>query len=114
LPRQGYYFVLIQSSKKSSQQKGFFAALAIALQTGQNHGLESFAAHAHCSALLQNFLCPCHPQATIVMPAFARSCFADAELLDSENYLILKIQIQIKFALRIEADTRPRLRPVRV
>jgi hypothetical protein len=41
--RKGCYFVLIQSNQKSSRQKCFFAHRAFALQTGQNHGLESFA-----------------------------------------------------------------------
>ncbi|WP_299466953.1 hypothetical protein [Mucilaginibacter sp.] len=34
---------MIQSNQKSSRQKGFSAVQAFALQTGQNHGLESFA-----------------------------------------------------------------------
>jgi hypothetical protein len=49
LPREGCYFVLIQSNQKSSRQKGFFAARAFAPQTGQNHGLESFALLAFAS-----------------------------------------------------------------
>jgi hypothetical protein len=42
---------LIQSNQKSSRQKGFFAAQGFALQTGQNHGLESFAPLAFALAL---------------------------------------------------------------
>jgi hypothetical protein len=41
---EGFYFLLDQKgNKKSSRQKGFFAAPGLCLQTGQNHGLESFA-----------------------------------------------------------------------
>jgi hypothetical protein len=58
LPREGCYFVLIQSNQKSSRQKGFFASQGLCLQTGQNHGLESFAPlHSLLPSLQQNFLC---------------------------------------------------------
>ncbi|WP_295712332.1 hypothetical protein [Mucilaginibacter sp.] len=44
LPREGCYFCLdTKVTKKSSQQIGFFAAQASALQTGQNHGLLNLA-----------------------------------------------------------------------
>jgi hypothetical protein len=70
--------------KVTKNQVGKKASLphrAFAPQTGQNHGLESFAllSFASSPALLQNSLCPCHAQGTIVLPAFARSCFADGE-----------------------------------
>jgi hypothetical protein len=32
------YFSLMKSNQKSSQQKCFFALMAFALQSGQNHG----------------------------------------------------------------------------
>jgi len=44
LPREGCYFCLdTKVTKKSSQQKGFFAARAFALQNGQNRGWDYFA-----------------------------------------------------------------------
>jgi hypothetical protein len=44
LPREGCYFCLdTKVTKKSSQQKGFFAARAFALQNGQNLGWNYFA-----------------------------------------------------------------------
>jgi hypothetical protein len=68
---------LIQSNQKSSQQKGFFAALGFCAAKLAKPRLESI-------ALLRSLLppasakvpMPCRPQATIVLPAFARSCFA--------------------------------------
>jgi hypothetical protein len=100
---------------KSSQQKGFFPHWAFAPQIGQNHGLESFAPlRTRLPLLLQKFLCPCRPQATLVLPAFARSCFADAERKENPiNPLIKRIKVQ-KFALGIKADTGPSLRPAGV
>jgi len=66
-------------SKKSSQQKCFFALLAFALQNGQNLGLNYL---SPCFArtgrpFWQNFLCPATALTTIVLTVFARSCSAD-------------------------------------
>jgi hypothetical protein len=38
-----YFFLDKKVTKKSSQQRGFFAARAFPLQSGQNHGLGKFA-----------------------------------------------------------------------
>jgi hypothetical protein len=60
-PRVGCYFCLdTKVTKKSSQQGGFFALKAFALQTGQNHGLQLFcpAALALSSRFCKNLLCP--------------------------------------------------------
>ena len=79
---KGCYFILIQSNQKSSRQKGFLPHKAFALQTGQNHGLESFAP-------LRSLIGPRFSKisyvlaalkTTIVLPAFARSCFCRPEL----------------------------------
>jgi hypothetical protein len=56
---------------------------AFAMQIRQNHGLQNVApplASGSLSPTLQQLLlCPCHAQATIVLPDFARSCSADGE-----------------------------------
>jgi hypothetical protein len=49
----------MKSNQKSSQQRGFFAAQAFALQIDQNHGLQLFAPNFRSPTLLQNLLCPC-------------------------------------------------------
>jgi hypothetical protein len=41
--RASYFFLDKKVTKKSSQQIGFFAAQAFALQIGQNHGCNYFA-----------------------------------------------------------------------
>ncbi|MBB5397724.1 hypothetical protein [Mucilaginibacter sp. AK015] len=71
---------MIQKKQKSSQQKGFFAHKAFTLQGRQNHGLQNLAPTSfapgpcasgkYCYALAAL-------KAIIVLPAFARSCFAD-------------------------------------
>jgi hypothetical protein len=67
---------LIQSNQKSSQQKCFFAALAFALQNGQNLGWNYFApvrfphAHAKTSYALPShnpaLFCPFSPEAVLL------------------------------------------------
>jgi hypothetical protein len=42
----------------SSQQIGFFAALAFALQIGQNHGLQLFCPASQGPRFCKNLLCP--------------------------------------------------------
>jgi hypothetical protein len=68
---------LIQSNQKSSQQKCFFAARAIALQNGQNLGWNYFAPARFIPRACKNFLCPAAALPTIVLAVFARSCSAD-------------------------------------
>jgi hypothetical protein len=55
-----YFCLDTKVTKKSSQQIGFFAAQAFALQTGQNHGLQLFcpAALALSPRFCKNLLCP--------------------------------------------------------
>ncbi|MHB8208522.1 hypothetical protein [Mucilaginibacter sp.] len=81
LPRVLCYFFLIKSNQKSSQSEGFFAALGLALQNGQNPGLETF---TPCFAALflrfsKNFLCPAAARAIIVLPVFGRNCWTDGD-----------------------------------
>jgi hypothetical protein len=80
LPRRLCHFFLDKKvTKKSSQQKGFFAAQAFALQIRQNRGCNLFAlaspAHARASSKICYALQP--HMATIVLPDFGRSCSAD-------------------------------------
>ncbi|XHR96276.1 hypothetical protein ACFJIV_06260 [Mucilaginibacter sp. UC70_90] len=60
-PRVGFVLFLDKKNQKSSQQIGFFAAQAFALQTGQNHGLQLF--------------CPASPA---LSPCFCKTCYAPA------------------------------------
>jgi hypothetical protein len=55
-----YFCLDIKVSKKSSQQIGFFAHKAFALQSGQNHGLQLFcpAVLALSQCFCKNLLCP--------------------------------------------------------
>jgi hypothetical protein len=79
-----YFCLDTKVSKKSSQQIGFFAAQAFALQRGQNHGLQLFcpAALALSPSLLQKLAMPLPTlKATIVLPAFTRSLPADGNIL---------------------------------
>jgi len=78
--RWGCYFCLdTKVTKRSSHQKCFFALLAFALQISQNHGLLNLTstsfAQIPASARFAN--APATAQATIVLPAFVRSCSAD-------------------------------------
>jgi hypothetical protein len=84
--------VLIQSNQKSSRQKCFSAALGLALQTGQNHGLESFALLAFALTLSFSkipmplprtrppLFCPLSPEAVLPTegskscPSLAHAC----------------------------------------
>jgi hypothetical protein len=70
-----------KTTNKSSQQKCFFALVAVALQTGQNQGCNYFALLRSLISLRfsKNLLCPAAAQATIVLPAFARSLSADGK-----------------------------------
>jgi hypothetical protein len=81
-PRKGFFFLLDQ--KEAKNQVGKNASLphrAFTLQTGQNHGLESFAPLAF--PLAPRFSKISYAlatlKATIVLSDFARSCFADGE-----------------------------------
>jgi hypothetical protein len=67
------------TTNKSSQQKCFFALIAFALQIRQNQGCNYFAPLRSRVSLRfsKNLLCPASAQATIVLPAFARSLTAD-------------------------------------
>jgi len=78
--RGGSFFSL--DRKEAKDQVGKNASLphkAFALQTGQNHGLESFAPLAFALPLRFSKIsyAPATHKAIIVLPAFARSCFAD-------------------------------------
>ena len=65
-------------TKRSSQCKGFFAARAFALRISQNHGLYNIAPLLSLAPRARQItLCPCRPQATIVLADPARSCCAD-------------------------------------
>jgi len=79
LPRVGFVLFLDKKNKKSSQQIGFFAAQAFALQIGQNHGLQKLAPLR--SLIVQPFckylLCPCSRTSRHVLPIFVRSLPAD-------------------------------------
>jgi hypothetical protein len=70
-----YFFLDKKVTKKSSQQRGFFAARAFPLQSGQNHGLGKFAPcfAAHPPRFSKHSLCPSRRTAQHVLPAFARS-----------------------------------------
>ena len=107
--RGGCYFSLDRKvTKRSSQQKGFFAAQAFTPQISQNHGLESFALlRSRIPLLLQKFLCPCHPQATMFLPAFARSCFADEEEKRKSYQSFNQENHGSELTLGSEADTGP-------
>jgi hypothetical protein len=87
-PGGARYFCLdTKVPKKSSHQEGFFAALActhasrsaFALQTGQNHGLQTVALLRSLNPYPSANICyaPATAQPTIVLPAFARSFPAD-------------------------------------
>jgi hypothetical protein len=78
--RGGCYFVLIQSNQKSSRQKGFFAApgLCPANRAEPRAGIFCPTSFAHCLRFCKISYAPATHEATIVLPAFARSCFADA------------------------------------
>ncbi|NHA04045.1 hypothetical protein G7092_09570 [Mucilaginibacter sp. HC2] len=69
----------MKSNQKSSQQRGFFALTALALQNGQNQGCNYFALLRSLTSpgFSKNLLCPAAAQSTIVLPAFARSLSAD-------------------------------------
>jgi hypothetical protein len=88
-PRNGFFFFL--DEKEAKNQVGKKASLphrAFALQINQNHGLESFALLplALCPRFSKISYAPTTLKATIVLPAFARSCFADREKGKSGNY----------------------------
>jgi hypothetical protein len=70
-------------TKKSSQQIGFFAAQAFALQIGQNHGCNYFALlRSHFpDASAKTCYASAAAQASIVLPAFTRSLPADGNIL---------------------------------
>jgi hypothetical protein len=76
--RGGYYFCLdTKGSKKSSQQKCFFAALGLCPANQAKPGLLPFhaASLAHSPRFSKKPLCPAIThKATIVLPDFIRSC----------------------------------------
>ncbi|MGF7077225.1 hypothetical protein [Mucilaginibacter sp. 3215] len=57
-PWVGFVLFLDKKNQKSSQQIGFFARKAFALQTGQNHGLQLFCPAFTGSRSCKNLLCP--------------------------------------------------------
>jgi hypothetical protein len=70
--------------------------MAFAPQIVQNHGLESFAPLAFALALRFSKISYALAtlKATIVLPAFARSCFADPEEKNPVNPLIKEIMVE--------------------
>ncbi|RYY36087.1 MAG: hypothetical protein EOP46_07705 [Sphingobacteriaceae bacterium] len=66
-------------TKKSSQQKGFFAAQGICPANQPKPGPDLFCPTAHCSRFSKNIKCPTAALPLNVLSDFARSCFADAE-----------------------------------
>jgi hypothetical protein len=71
-------FVLKQKKQKFIQQRGFFAARGLYPASVQNHGLETLCTTSPAAASAQDSAMPLQPhKATIVLPASARSFFAD-------------------------------------
>jgi hypothetical protein len=66
-------------TKNQVSKKASLPHKAFALQTRQNHGLESFAllTFAPTPRFSKISYAPATLKATIVLPVFARSCFAD-------------------------------------
>jgi len=80
--RGGYYFCLdTKDSKKSSQQKGFFAAQGLCAANQAKPGLLYFypaiATHPAFTLLQKSAMPAITHRATIVLPDFARSCSTD-------------------------------------
>jgi hypothetical protein len=78
--RGGCYFFLDKKvTKKSSQQKSFFAARAFTLLINQNHGCNTLPdCRSHIAGASAKFAMPFPlPRATIVLVDFARSWSAD-------------------------------------
>jgi hypothetical protein len=88
----GCYFVLIQSNQKSSRQKGFFAApgLCPANQPEPRAGIFCPTAFALAPRFCKIFYALATLKAIIVLPAFARSCFADT---GKENLVNLPVAL---------------------
>jgi hypothetical protein len=74
-------FVATKVTKKAVTRNASLPHIAFALQTRQNQGCNYFAPlRSHISQRFsKNLLCPTTAQATIVLPAFARSCSADGK-----------------------------------
>jgi hypothetical protein len=81
LPREGYYFLLDQKVAKNQVCKeASLPHMPLPRKSVRTTGWNLLPYwRSLLPAHLQKSLCPCHPQATIVLPAFARSCFADME-----------------------------------
>jgi hypothetical protein len=74
-----------QHVNKSSQQKGFFAAHGLCPANRAELRAEIFCPAAPAHYFCKSSYAPATRQATTVLPAFARSCFADAELCREEK-----------------------------
>jgi hypothetical protein len=62
-PRSAFTFCLIKKQQKIKSAKRLLCRTGLCPQTGQNHGLESFALlRSLLPPLQQNFLCPYHAQ----------------------------------------------------
>ncbi|MGN8071200.1 hypothetical protein [Mucilaginibacter sp. 22184] len=74
-------FVATKVTKKAVTRNASLPHRAFTLQTGQNQGCNYFAPLRSLIFLRfsKNLLCPASAQATIVLPAFARSCSVDGE-----------------------------------
>jgi hypothetical protein len=81
--RARYFCLDTKVSKKSSQQIGFFAHKAFALQIGQNHGCNYFAPLRTRFPNASAKTCYALPElkAGTVLPAFTRSLPADGNIL---------------------------------
>ncbi|WP_172337596.1 hypothetical protein [Mucilaginibacter sp. SG564] len=97
------YFSLMKSNQKSSQQKCFFTLLAIALQSGQNHGLLNLTStsFAHYPPLQVRFamplqphkpssFCPLSPEAYLLTGEEKRSYFSITNSIIKQGKHILK------------------------
>jgi hypothetical protein len=105
------YFFLIKSNQKSSQQKCFFAARGLspanrAEPRAAKPYLYFVRSISHASARFANALTAA--QATIVLPAFARSCSADGEKNSCAQSIIHSITNSIiKPRVRDSSGYRP-------
>ncbi|WP_090528226.1 hypothetical protein [Mucilaginibacter sp. NFR10] len=104
--RGGCYFCLdTKVTKKSSQQRGFFAALpspipnaGLALQNNQNHGLQKVALLRSLHPQPSANICyaPTAAPPTIVLIAFTRNLSADGKV---PFYIIIYLKKRIRLIL---------------
>jgi hypothetical protein len=78
---EGYFFFLDEKEAKNQVgKKASLPHMAFTLQSRQNHRPESFTPlRSLCPRFCKISYVLATPQTTIVLPAFARSCFDDGE-----------------------------------